>query len=932
MAKHAPRGPVRWLHLLGLGRPEPEESVRLEVEHHLAEATDRLIAEGWSPEQARREAERRFGDAGRYGPSMRRIERRMLTMEGWTRWSDLIRLSLLSIVRTIRRYPGFTAAVVVTLGLGLGANATMYGIIDRLLLRAPDHIVRPDEVKRLFLSRPFPLTGEMLLQQAFAYPDYADLKAHTGMTVAAYEYDGERTIGSGEEAMRAVLALASAEFFPLLGVQPRLGRFFVAEESTIGAPPVAVISEEHWRRAYGADPDILSQSVEVEGHRMPIVGVAPAGFTGVDLRAVDVWVPLEAWRTRDSYTSCIEGRNCYWMGAVARLHEGVSVEAAEAEATRLHLNARSEQVARDAYPSTAAITLAPVIAAAGPDAPGESRVARWLAGVSIIVLLIACANVSNLLLARSTRQRKETAVRLALGVGRRRLIGQAVLEAVVLALLGGALALALARWGGAYMRSALLPGVWFPDAAVNARVLAFTLLASGVAGLLAGVLPALLGSRAYVGGELADASRGHTGSPSIVRGLLTTSQAAMSVVLLVGAGLFVKSLTELRSLDLGLDTDRLLEVGFEFASEGVDAGFRRNVYEAAMQRITSLPVVASVAGTATPFTTSYAVRLRVPEVDSLPRLPGGGPYIFSVTPGYFETVGLRVVRGRPLDQSDGPAEPRVAVVSETMAGLLWPEQNPLGRCLLVGGGAVATAGAVAGAMGEGANATAAASEACTTVVGVVEDAARNGYRDPPYMGYYLSMAQVGGALPQGPSLSAPSALYVRTRGDPADAQETLAAALRAISPSVRWTRIYPIREQLDREARSWTLGATMFTIFGLLALVLAAVGLYSVLAFDVAQRTRELGIRTALGAARARLLRSVLYRGGQLALLGIIVGLAVAYLAAPYAQDLLFEVSPRDPGVLATVAVTLLAVSIIASLAPGLRATRVDPVAALKTD
>jgi ABC-type antimicrobial peptide transport system permease subunit len=224
------------------------------------------------------------------------------------------------------------------------------------------------------------------------------------------------------------------------------------------------------------------------------------------------------------------------------------------------------------------------------------------------------------------------------------------------------------------------------------------------------------------------------------------------------------------------------------------------------------------------------------------------------------------------------------------------------------------------------------SEACTTVVGVVEDATRGAYTGDPYMGYYLSMAQVRDAMPQGHSLSAPQGIYVRSRSDASDARAVVASALRSFSPDVRYANVQTLRELLDPQARSWTLGATMFSVFGFLALILAAVGLYSVLAFDVAQRTRELGIRTALGAKRARLLGSVLYQGGCLVALGVALGLAVAYVAAPYARDLLFEVSPRDPGVFGTVAAVLLAVSVAASLTPGLRATRVDPVAALKTE
>jgi len=267
-------GPVRWLHRLGLNRPQPDEAVALEIEHHVAELSDRLVSEGWQPVLARQEAERRFGDARRYGPRMKRIERRRLATEQWVAMCNATRASLRSVARTARRYPGFTAAVVVTLGLGIGANVTMYGILDRLLLRPPAHIVEPDHVRRLMVVRPILFTGEIRPQSAFAYPDYEDLKAHSGMSVAAYEY-GETTVVDGERTSRARTGLASAELFPLLGVQPLRGRFFTTEESGTGHPISAVLSEEYWRSAFGSHPDILSRTILVDGHRAPILGVAP---------------------------------------------------------------------------------------------------------------------------------------------------------------------------------------------------------------------------------------------------------------------------------------------------------------------------------------------------------------------------------------------------------------------------------------------------------------------------------------------------------------------------------------------------------------------------------------------------------------------------------------------------------------------------------
>jgi hypothetical protein len=323
-----------------------------------------------------------------------------------------------------------------------------------------------------------------------------------------------------------------------------------------------------------------------------------------------------------------------------------------------------------------------------------------------------------------------------------------------------------------------------------------------------------------------------------------------------------------------------------------------------------MPGVASVAAATGAFGTALGISLRVPGVDSLPTFAEGGPYVDAVAPGYFATAGLSIVAGRAFEASDGPDATPVAIVNETMARALWPDRNAVGRCLMIGS----------------------QPQGCTTVVGVVENAARWGFDDGAYMGYFLPLAQGPRITGDGGNLEAPNYLHIRARTDAAATAAAVTPVLRDLTPAVRWVTVTPISDILARQARSWTLGATMFIAFGLLAVALAAIGLYAILAFDVAQRTRELGIRVALGARRQQLLRSVLYRGGRVASFGIAAGLGISYAAAPYIQDLLFEVSPRDPGVLATVALALACVAIAASVLPGLRATRVDPVTALKGD
>ncbi|MEQ1858023.1 MAG: ABC transporter permease [Longimicrobiales bacterium] len=895
-------------------RPRPHESATWEVEHHLTELTDRLVAEGWEPDQARVEAERRFGDRARYQQRMRRAEWGLVVVDRWAARAELTRRSAIAVGRLLRRQPHWAAGIILTLAIGIGANATMYGIIDRLLLRPPAHIVDPGRVVRVH-GQVRGISGEMF-RNPLTYPDYVHLRAHSGFeAIAAYSRPGPRTVRIGESAERLQAAEAAGELFPLLGVSPAFGRFYTPEEAQPGSEPTVVLGHEYWRSRFTADPEILGQTLEINGRDHTIIGVAPAGLTGVDLARVDAWLPFELTATADR-GNLEDSWNCYCVSAVARLTDGVSTDAAYVEGLAIVTNAR--EAAGASMTNIHGITFTPLILARGPEAGSEARVAQWLTGVSLIVLLIACANVANLLTARSLRRRKEIGVRLALGAGRRALVVQAVIESLLLACIGGAFALLIAEWGGSVVRSTLLPDVFFPESALSPRLALITALLAVGAGLLAGVAPAIQSSRADVVLGLKQDGAALTPRSSRLRGFLTVLQASLTVVLLVGAGLFIRSVAEVRRADLGLDVDRLVAVQLELdetvlqgvvadldgaaaAPGAIRAAHLMGLYEEAIRRIDGLPGVISAAATGSGLGSGYSTTLRADGVDSIPRLAGGGPYQSNVSSNYFETIGLGVSQGRGVLPSDVDGAERATVVSDLMARTIWPDGDAVGRCIYVGRGATE----------------------CTRVVGVVEDAARNGLRDAPHMAYYLPGGQAGRPY---------NTVYVRAQESADDIVPRVAAALRSLAPEVRYVRVETMRDRLDPQARSWTLGAAMFTIFGLLALVVAAVGLYSVLAFDVAQRTRELGIRTALGARKARLLRSVLWQGISLTGLGVALGLAAVYWAAPYAQDLLFDTSPRDPWVLGGVAGILLVVSMLAGLVPGLRATRVDPMRALKAD
>jgi len=888
--------PWKRLFRLGVGRPDVRQAVDWEIQHHLAELTDRLMDEGLSEPEARHEAERRFGDLARQRRRLVATDRRRVVMRKRGQVLDTLLAGLRQALRGIRRSAGLSAAVVVTLALGIGANAAMFGVLDRLLLRPPDHIVEPDMVRRVFRDGDF--FGSRAVIPATTYPDVADLRTIPELaSVGAASGGIDLTLGAGEEARRLRAVLATHDFFTTLGVTAERGRFFDAADDRLDAPLTAVVSHELWTGTLGGDPGILGRTLELSGYRATVVGVAPRGFTGMALERVDIWFPaLPMELARDGSDRFVTAYTYWWLRAVVRLRDLADVTAAEARATALHINNRDER-RRD--PDVRIVT-APIIAAYGPGASRESKVARWTAGVSLIVLLIACANVANLLLARGAGRRREVAVRLSLGVSRRRLLGQTVLETLILAALGGVAALALAHWGGGLIRSVLIPDVLWTSSALGPRVVAVTAALSLGAGLLAGLGPAAQGSRADLTRDLAEGGRGASARRSRVRSALTVIQATLSAVLLVGAGLFIRSVAEVRNLDLGLDVDHLVQASLEFQGGEPDATEAAEVYRQAMEVARAVPGVTDAAGTDILFQWLSVEHLSVPGLDSLPVAPGTGPFYYGVTPGYMKTMGLRLLEGRALRPGDGLGAPRVAVVNQAMATTLWPGENALGKCFVRE-----------------------KTDACTTVVGVVEVASGGQLEGPPALAYYVPLAQAE---------HPPAGMYVRTAGDPDAVVGELATVLRSFSPRVRFAEVRSFARLLAPQTRSWTLGATLFTAFGLLALAVAAIGLYSLLAFDVAQRTKELGIRVALGARKRRVLAGVVGTGARLAVLGVVIGIAASLAAMPYARGLLFHVEGSQPMVLGVVAAVLLAVAVAAALVPGLRATRVDPVDALRAD
>jgi predicted permease len=523
------------------------------------------------------------------------------------------------------------------------------------------------------------------------------------------------------------------------------------------------------------------------------------------------------------------------------------------------------------------------------------------------------ANGAGLLLARTIRRRREIAVRLALGITRARLVRWIVAESLLLAALAGLAALALVPVLAALVRTTLLPDVAWTHPPVDGRVALVVAALTITAGLLAGLVPAVQAGRRDLTTPLHGS--GVIGDRRLprLRTVLAVAQATLSVVLLVGSGLFVRSFAAARTVDLGVEPYRVLVAGASWARasggwsmQRMESNRRRErrFYDDALARARRIPGVEDAAiAVGTPFQMRFQVGLRVPGVATLPRLPGGGPFVQAVSPGYFRTVGLELLRGRRFHDGDRPDGERVAIVNQTMATTLWPGNDPLGRCLLVGPDDDAP---------------------CTRVVGVVEDGNRLALREERAMQYYLPFGQERGF--------GGTRLLVRPSGRPDRMIEPLRQALVPIDPTVLWIDVSPLDANLDPEIRPWRLGAVLMGTFGGLALLISAIGLYSLLAHMVAARMREMGIRTALGARRRQVLGLVLRYGLGVAGLGLALGLLLALLAGRAVEPLLFEVSPRDPLVYGGVVATLLAVALLACLTPGRRAAQVDPATILREE
>ena len=871
-----------------------------ELAFHRAEIERDLIARGQSPAEARNAARRAMGN----DLYMREESRGVWlwpSLEGM--WKDAH-----GTLRGLRRSPAFTAGVLLTFALGVGANVAMFSLIDRLMLRAPPLLRDPPTAHRVHMFR---TSRGIESQTGGQYPRNADLaRWTTSFSDVAMHSNRTLAVGVGQDARELRVGVVSAGFFSFFDAPPVLGRYFTAAEDTPAAgAPVAVLSYAFWQSRYGGGADVIGSRLRIDAVVYTIIGVAPKGFVGIwTLRPPVAYIPVTAYSAGESDDWVTNYGHSIGLSTIVRHKPGVSIAEADADLTQAFM--RSYRAEGGTETTTVderiaairpRVLLGSILLERGPARSSVSKVATWLAGVSIIVLFIACANVANLLLARALSRRREIVLKMALGVSRTRLALQLLTESVLLAVLGSALGLVVAIWLNALLSTAFLPGTERPPLASDPRTLAFMAVIALAVGLFTGVLPMLQSRRLTLTGDLAFGVRAGTYQRSRARVVLLVLQAALSLVLLVGAGLFVRSLNNVRAVPLGFDADSVLVIETSFRGEELDSAQMVELRQRLLAAATTVPgIVRASFQFAVPFIGMSSHPLYVPGIDSVSRL--GRFDRNAVSPDYFATMGTRLLRGRGIESSDVAGSAQVMVIGASMGRVLWPGKDPIGKCVRISQ----------------------ETNPCTYVVGIAEDIRSESIEPETRLYYYyLSAAQVS---------PHEGGLFARVRGDAEDLVEPLRARLQREMPGTSYVSVTRLGEGVESEMRSWVMGATLFTAFGGVALLLAAIGLYSVIAYNVSQRRQELAVRMALGAATSHVLRMVIGDGLRFALAGVAAGGLIAWYAGRWIAPLLFDQSARDPAVFGFVTGVLLLVAMMASAIPAIRGARMDPNEALRRE
>ena len=790
-----------------------------------------------------------------------------------------------------------STAAILTLATGIGLASTMFLLVDSLLWRPPAAVTAPQELRRLYFSRVRP--GEPVTWADVAPYLFQSRLAESSSPFSQYGvFVGEEVpAGRGANAAMMRAVFASGGLWSALQTRPSLGRFFGADEANPGSDaPVVVLSHHVWQQKFGGSADVIGQRLDIRGKPFTVIGVAPPGFRGVDLVRTDLWLPLSTYR-RDVAVWNHPDLSPF-VHFVGRLRPGVTAAAADARLTDAY---RSAFRTRLRNPSAAGVLTGAVTGGVGNNREPlpAARVASLLLRVAIMLLIIAGANTAIFLFIRALRREPEVAMRVALGITPGRLALHLMAEATVLAVVAAAVATLTMLWAPPLIGRLLFPEMaWNHGDALRGAVIITGVAGTIVAGLVAGLPSALFLWRNTIG-VLRSAVQSRSRHGYGTQRVLIAFQTALSVLLLVFAALFTTSLVNARRVDIGLDPNNVLAVSVRFSPGERPGEEIRALYERAAERFRGLPGVKSVAlAVNTPLVVARGGSVRIPGRDSLPETAEGGPTMNYVTPEFFSTMGMSIVAGRGFLSTERQST-NILVVNQTMARLYWPGETALGRCVQFRG-----------------------SDDCATVIGVVRNARKFRLKEAESIQYFRPLA---------PTLSDGRVLLMRIAPGVGVTPQTVRSMFHELMPALPYIDVKPVVAELDRQVQPWRLGATLLSVFGLVALVLVFIGLFNTTAYGVQSRVRELGIRTAMGASPRRIVGSVLREGILPALVGTAVGGVLALFAAGFIRDQLFDVSPYNSFIHAGVGILLLAVSALAMLIPALRAGRIPPASALRT-
>ena len=792
-------------------------------------------------------------------------------------------------MRMIVRSPGFSAIAIVTFAIGIGINTAVFNVVNGVLLR-PLPYPDADRITMLWMDN----RRQNIREDITSYPAYMDWKTQSTSYahMSAYVPSAFSLTGAGEPE-RLIGAAVTASFFDVMGITPSMGRVFGIESETPGKDGVVVLSHGLWQRRFGGVNDVLGKTISLNGRPREVIGVMPPALQWPD--DAELWTPLApVQQQRDS-------RNSFWLPVIGRLQPGIPIEQAQAEMTAI--GERLEQ----AYPTTKGYGVYVVGLQQQLVGNIERPLFVLLASVGF-VLLIACANLANLMLGRTAARRKELAIRTALGAGRGVLMRQIVIEAFVLAVAGGLAGIALAYWATSFFVNLGGDSIPRQDAiAIDARVMAFALVLATIAALLSGLVPALQGSRKKVVDDLREGSRqGSGGASRRTRNALVAAEVALSLILLTGAGLLVRTLWTMQQAPRGFDATRVAMMTISPpATSYPQPPDVVSFYNRMLDRVRALPGVenaASGTGVLQPLITNSGIfsieGKPVPPPEERVEYP-----IELVSPGYFETIGMRIINGRGFTAADDANAPPVAVVNETFARTAWPGEDPIGRRIRPGDDT--------------------SQAPWQTVVGVIADAHRAEVTRAIRPEIYRSTLQVTPRT---------QTLFVKTSGDPEAIVASVRREVQAIDPQLPLFRVTTLEREVGATLAQPRFQAVLLAVFAVVALLLATIGIYGVTSHAVGQRTQEVGIRMAMGAARRDVLRLILLQHLQPALIGLAIGVAGALALSRFLQSLLFGVAATDPATFSLVALALLVVAAAACWIPARRATRVNPVVALRAD